>query len=294
MTRAAPRLDPALLPSRLWEKAKVHGAWNPADLDFRTDRGQWLALPEPLRVVLRRLSALFLAGEEAVTRNLPPLLHVVAAEGRLEEALYLTSFLWEEAKHVDLFNRFFAEVCEESPPSQDDDPIYRRLFDDELRTALERLLVDRSPDAQVRAAVTYHLVVEGVLAETGYYIFQRVVRDADTLPAMQRGIGFLHRDESRHLAFGIYFLCRLVIEHGDRAYKTLLDRMMELKPVTEAVTERFVGSLHEAAVHVRVDELVRFSQQHFSARIQRIIRARTQRLDELHASREFEADAAWA
>jgi ribonucleoside-diphosphate reductase beta chain len=33
---------------------------------------------------------------------------VIAQEGRLEEEMFLTSFLWEEAKHVEFFSRFFA------------------------------------------------------------------------------------------------------------------------------------------------------------------------------------------
>ena len=53
-----------------------------------------------------RLTSMFQAGEEAVVLDLLPLVAVVAAEGRLEEELYLTSFLWEEAKHVETFRRF--------------------------------------------------------------------------------------------------------------------------------------------------------------------------------------------
>lgn len=281
--RAGRRLDPSLLPMRLWEKAKIHGAWNPADIDYATDRRHWLALPDRLCESLRQLCAIFRAGEEAVTLRLPPLLHIVASEGRFEETLYLTSFLWEEAKHVDLFNRFFADVCYETDLARYDHPSYRRIFDVELRESMERLLTDRSPEAQVSAAATYHLVVEGVMADTGYYLFRRILRDADTLPGMRRAIGLLHRDESRHIAFGVYFLSRLIVEHGDRAYKALLDRMKVLKPLTEDATREFVRSLEHADTGIGLAELTQFSQQRFSTRIQRIVRARTQCLEDLHA-----------
>ena len=47
------------------------------------------------------LTSLFQAGEEAVTLDLLPLIRAIAQEGRIEEEMYLTTFLWEEAKHVD-------------------------------------------------------------------------------------------------------------------------------------------------------------------------------------------------
>jgi ribonucleoside-diphosphate reductase beta chain len=48
-------------------------------------------------------------------------------------------------------------------------PSYRALFYEALPLAMHRLLVDPSPAAQVRASVTYNMVTEGVLAETGYH-----------------------------------------------------------------------------------------------------------------------------
>ena len=54
---------------------------------------------------------LFQAGEESVTLDLLPLILAIANEGRLEEEMFLTSFLWEEAKHTDFFSRFLAEVA---------------------------------------------------------------------------------------------------------------------------------------------------------------------------------------
>ena len=48
---------------------------------------------------------------------------------------------------------------------------YRFIFYDALPSALSALEIDSSPSAQVCASVTYNMVVEGVLAETGYHAF---------------------------------------------------------------------------------------------------------------------------
>ena len=100
-------LDRQTPPMRLYEKAKKFGIWNPADLDFSQDVLDWNNLADEEREILLRLTALFQAGEEAVTLDLLPLIMAIAKEGRLEEEMFLTTFLFEEAKHVDFFNRFF-------------------------------------------------------------------------------------------------------------------------------------------------------------------------------------------
>lgn len=277
-------LDARRFPMQLWEKAKVQGTWNPADIDYAADGARWMTLSRDVQHGLRQLCALFRAGERAVTLHLPPFIHVVASEGRLEEAVYLSSFLWEEAKHLDLFDRFFARVCGAPRSTADEGSAYCTILDEELGGAMERLLTDRSPVAQVRASVTYHLVVEGVMAEAGYRLFLTMTDGPCGLPAMRRAMTLLHRDESRHVAFGMYFLSRLIIEHGNEAYGALLRRMSELKPLTEAATRDFVRSVRGCVPTTEEDELIRWSRQQFERRMQRLAKARTQRMADLDAA----------
>ncbi|MDH3255128.1 MAG: R2-like ligand-binding oxidase, partial [Acidobacteriota bacterium] len=173
-------LDRDLLPMRLWERAKRFGIWNPSDIDFSPDRNDWWKLDELEREVILHLSAMFQAGEESVTLDLLPLIEVVAREGWLEEELYLTSFLWEEAKHVDVFRRFLDEVADAREDlSRFHGPHYRSLFYESLPEALGALKQDDSPQAMARASVTYNLVVEGVLAETGYHAYHEILEQHD-------------------------------------------------------------------------------------------------------------------
>ena len=103
-------LDRSSPPLRLYEKAKKYGVWNPTDIDLTQDQHDWQALQADEKDLLWRLTAMFQAGEEAVTLDLLPLIMVIAKEGRLEEEMFLTTFLFEEAKHTDFFNRFLDEV----------------------------------------------------------------------------------------------------------------------------------------------------------------------------------------
>ena len=99
-------------PMRLFEKAKRFGIWNPSDLDFSQDKQDWQRFTVEEKDLVFCLTTLFQAGEEAVTLDLLPLIQVIAQEGRIEEEMYLTTFLFEEAKHVDFFRRVLDEVAE--------------------------------------------------------------------------------------------------------------------------------------------------------------------------------------
>src|SRR5256885_9035690 len=122
---------------RLYEKAKRLGVWNPSDIDFSGDRKDWPALEEEQRDALLQTTPLFVAGEEAVTLDLLPLVLAIAREGRLEEELYLTTFLFEEGKHTQFFRRFLDEVAG-SPGglARFHGASYRALFEGQLPPAL--------------------------------------------------------------------------------------------------------------------------------------------------------------
>ena len=123
VTTSARGLDRASVPMRLFEKAKRLGIWNPSEIDFTQDAADWQRLDPLEREVLLHLTALFQAGEEAVTNDIVPLLLAVSGEGRVEEELYLTTFLFEEAKHTDFFRRFLDTVAACDDRSQ---PLPRR------------------------------------------------------------------------------------------------------------------------------------------------------------------------
>jgi ribonucleoside-diphosphate reductase beta chain len=276
-----------LPPMRLWQKAKRLGIWNPSDIDFTQDKIDWQNMNDLQRGSILRLCSLFQAGEESVTLDLLPLIMLIAREGRLEEEMYLTSFLWEEAKHVDGFRRFLDEVAEEHGDlTRFHTPAYRKVFYEELPSAMNSLLTDTSVEAQVRASTTYNMFVEGVMAETGYYSFSRMLTANNLMPGMQQFVTYLKRDESRHIAFAIYYLSRLMAEYGDRAWNTLEERMNELLPYALSTNSESydVSALpeEERPFNITVEETNAYAIAQFTKRMDRLARARGQSLEEIN------------
>jgi len=268
-------LNRDLPPMRLFEKAKRFGIWNPTALDFAPDHAHWQALSEPERDVILRLTALFVAGEEAVTLDLLPLIKVVASEGRLEEEIFLTSFLWEEAKHTDFFERFLREVpgVAGQDLSHYHSDTYRTLFYDLLPTALNRLNVDTSPEAQLVASVTYNMIVEGVLAETGYHAFFTMLQRNNIFPGTIEGVQKLKQDESRHITYGIYLISRLVAEHPD-LWQVAEDTMNNLFPVALGVIQEIFAPYDPVPFGLDINDFIGFAAMQFRKRFARIAASR--------------------
>lgn len=264
---------------RLYEKAKRLGIWNPSDIDFSHDRAHWLALPDDERDILLRLTAMFQAGEEAVTLDLLPLIMTIAAEGRIEEEMFLTTFLFEEAKHTDFFSRFLSEVVAPDAIGAAGDlsryhtANYRTVFYHALPQALGALQSDRSPAAQVRAAVTYNVLVEGMLAETGYHAYFTVLERADLLPGTRRGIALLKQDESRHIAYGIYLLSRLVAEDA-ALWDVLEEQMNELLPAALGVIGDVFAAYDPVPFGLVEEDFIDYGLAQFQKRVGRLERAR--------------------
>lgn len=266
-------LDFESFPMRLFQKAKQLGIWDPGAIDFTQDRRDWLALEDEQREIILHLTSMFLGGEEAVTLDLLPLIRVVAEEGRVEEEMYLTSFLWEEAKHVEAFRLFLDDVaCEAGDLSRFHGENYRQLFEVELPQALQRLREDSSPVAQAEASVTYNLIVEGVLAETGYNAYFQVLEEAQIMPGMRQVVGKLKQDESRHLAYGVYLLSRLVDEYGDPVAEAIDSRMNHLLPMALGMIQEIVFPYPEGLPFgLEITDFIDFATTQFQKRYGRVM-----------------------
>lgn len=271
-------------PMRLFEKAKRLGGWNPSTLDLTHDREHWLRLSDPERDLLLRLTALFQAGEEAVTLDLLPLVQAIAREGRLEEELFLTSFLYEEAKHTDFFARFLDEVAGgEHDLSRFHTPSYRALIYEALPAAMGRLVTDPSPRAQAEAALTYNMIVEGVLAETGYHAYVTMLEAHDLLPGTRAGIRLLKQDESRHIAYGIYLLSRLIAA-DDAIWEQIVTRMNELVMHALGVIDEAFSAYDQMPFGLELETFTGYALGQFQKRIDRLEAARGRSLAEIDQS----------
>ena len=277
-TRGLDRDAPAM---RLYEKAKVLGTWNPSGINFTQDILDWEWLKPDERDLILRLVSLFQAGEEAVTLDLLPLVMVIAQEGRLEEEMFLTTFLAEEAKHTDFFRRFL-ELVVRTPKDlgRYHTPNYQAIFYKELPKAMQRLKRDASPAAQAQASATYNMIVEGVLAETGYHAFYTALERSDLMPGLRKGIGLLKQDEARHIAYGIFLLSRLIAA-DKKIWKVIESQMNQLlMPAIGIIGEAF-ACYDPIPFGLTLDDFVNYATAQFQKRIERLEHARGQTLDEI-------------
>lgn len=269
-------------PMKLFEKAKRYGIWNPSDIDFTQDKSDWQKLTPNEKDAILRLTAVFQSGEEAVTLDLLPLIMTIAKEGRIEEEMFLTTFLWEEAKHTDFFNRWLIEVAG-SPGdlSHYHTDSYRTIFYDALPAALNRLRTDDSPAAQVIASVTYNMIVEGVLAETGYHTYYTALRDNNLMPGTTRAVDLLKQDESRHIAYGIFLLSRLIAADDSlwEAAQTAMNTL--LMPALGVITEAF-ACYNPMPFGLKVDDFAGYAMMQYQKRLARLEKARGATLDEIY------------
>jgi len=86
--------------------------------------------------------------------------------------------------------------------------------------------------------VTYNMIIEGVLAETGYHGFRQSLEANQKLPGLLDGIRLLARDESRHIRYGVFLLDRL-INASPNGWEVMNQRMNELLGPALGVVSEF-------------------------------------------------------
>ena len=213
------------IPWKLWEKSKKL-FWDPADIDFSQDAIDWQEMPQTARTLVAMSARGFMVGEEAVTLDIIPLMRCMSDLGRLEDTMYLSMFAMEEAKHTDMFRRWFDAVGLD--PASLDDLVQARneamrnsgnhrrgLFDGVLTKVMRRLDTDKSPEAILDATLIYNQLVEGVAAIAGYQRWNETFRRLGKLPGLEAGIKLTQRDERRHIAYGTYLGRQILAEHPE-------------------------------------------------------------------------------
>jgi ribonucleoside-diphosphate reductase beta chain len=274
-------------PFRLYQKAKKFGIWNPADIDFTQDQEDWKELNAEQQNDILRLISQFQAGEEAVTLDLLPLIMAIAKEGRLEEEMFLTTFLFEEAKHTEFFRLVLNTLGETGDLSGHHTETYKTIFYEILPTTMDRLLTDQSPEAIAEAATVYNMFVEGVLAETGYYSFYQNLETLGLMPGLLKGIGNLKRDESRHIGYGTFLLQRLICEHP-HLYEYVEGKMQELTPLAIRLNQEGFHDKDVSTFGNQIEDTMNFTLKQLSVRMEILSRARGKRIEEIYRVSESE------
>jgi ribonucleoside-diphosphate reductase beta chain len=129
------------------------------------------------------------------------------------------------------------------------------------------------------------MVIEGVLAETGYHSYHRSLAVNGLMPGLCAGLVNIKRDESRHIAYGVYLLSRLVAEDPS-IWEVIEQRMQELRPLIDAIIisgyEDYPDGINPFGL--RGDEFSAYAANQFRKRYERIAKARDATLAEIEAS----------
>jgi ribonucleoside-diphosphate reductase beta chain len=256
----------------------VERHWDPGDIDLEPDVGPVSELDERSLDRLRSTLAQFGAGEEAVTEDLAPLAVVLED---VTDQLFVTTQLYEEAKHADFFDRYWREVINRAERSQgieETDPTEDRWYAEEYdelfarnERAMARLLEEDTPENRAIAYCHYHLAIEGILAQTGYYGVQSTFDgSAEGLPELSglvEGFTKIRADEGRHVGFGMNQLRCLVQEDGVSP-SLLHETVGELSQLTQGIV---ASSSDEDGPGLDSSDLVSYAAEKHIERMQQIV-----------------------
>jgi ribonucleoside-diphosphate reductase beta chain len=241
--------DPQTL-YRRWEDSQ----WSPFTIDLTTDKGQWPQLPGAQQELLLFALSSLMVAEERITTKFSGL---VGAHGTEEEATFLATQQVDEARHMQFYARFQDEViaapdvigAHVQRAREHVSDSFRQLFDVALVNAHERL-ISASDDlaAKVSFVTLYHLVLERTLGLTTFKFITDYLTANQLLPGFVDGYSHVHYDETRHIAYGVWYLRETIREHphmGDVVRQMLRDLLpsvaQSLKPPGDGAAESVLG-----------------------------------------------------
>jgi ribonucleoside-diphosphate reductase beta chain len=218
--------------------------WSTEDFTFEEDAKQWAdpdMFTDEERQFIRFGFSEFFLGEERVTAELLPF---AIAAPKVEQQLFLTTQISDEAKHVVFWDGFYREVFGEKPSTLgeqienqryvvNDD--WEKMFDGILHDSAEKLRKDPSDYASlVRGVTVYMIVIEGMLALTAARFMIKALKERGWFPGFVSGFTAVNRDESRHVGFGVKFLADAIKDDPANA-RIVEDTLKECLPVAPLV-----------------------------------------------------------
>ena len=147
---------------------------------------------------------------------------------------------------------------------------------------LEKHFLQLEHDRVTHVILAVEVVVEGVLAETGYHAFFTMLARNDLMPGMRKGIYLLKQDESRHIAYGVYLLSRLVAA-DDRMWDLLEETMNALLVPASGVIAEIFASYDPMPFGLVEDEFIDYALDQFNKRFQHLERSRSATLEEVES-----------
>ncbi|GAA2083698.1 hypothetical protein GCM10009801_44320 [Streptomyces albiaxialis] len=236
-------------PSELFRKWE-NGQWKLTELPIADDAADWAAVRPYARGELESMIEGFVLGEAAVSDTLSP---IADAAPTLDEHQYLCTQIADEARHTRFFTTYLQEMRERVPSHEkviedawaSAGDAVSTIFDDELKARTDR--VKFHPDdrrAWYEAVTYYHLMAEGVLAMSVLGSMLSMVRQLrGRLPVLNTGLRNVIRDESRHMAFGMYAARQGVLgDHAEHVRATMLEAIPQVTLALVAPERKLPGA----------------------------------------------------
>jgi ribonucleoside-diphosphate reductase beta chain len=111
---------------------------------------------------------------------------------------------------------------------------FRHIFDEELVSAHQRLVDEPgSLAAKVRFVTLYHLIIEATLGLTSFKFITDHLSREELLPGFVEGYSRIHHDETRHIAYGVWFLREAARSRPESAQQ-IRDTLRDLLPSVAA------------------------------------------------------------
>jgi hypothetical protein len=210
---------------RLWHQG-IRKQWSAEDLDWKTPRRIG---GEKIRDQLGRVLTPVLTGEQSALYSVSGLIPVLGHQSQVPAQFYLTTWAVDEARHTELFARFFGRI--------DREPLSIRKFP--AGFLFQSRIISKDPAEWLT----------GVLAsESMAQVVSHELRDLDLDPVLSDICAGILEDEARHLGFNhIYIeeqfkdLYKENVEEADTKAEGLRNRMKYVlegvPPIIDAIRE---------------------------------------------------------
>ncbi len=224
---------------RLWYQG-IRKQWSATDLDWNAPRR---IVSDKLRDQLGRVLTPVLTGEQSALYSVSGLIPVLGHQSQVEAQFYLTTWAVDEARHTELFARYFKRI--------DREPLSIRRFP--AGYLFQSRIVSKDP-AEWLAGV--------LVSESMAQVVSHELKECDLDPVLSDICNGILEDEARHLGFNhIYIedqfkaLYSENIEAADAKANSLRQRveyvMEGVPPIINALTQELkdVGISMEKILH---------------------------------------------
>lgn len=182
----------------IWHKA-LRSQWSAEDINW--DRPQRIT-KGPLKDQMARILTPILMGEQAALYSVSSLIPVLGHASEVESQFYLTTWAVDEARHTELFARYYRRLERE--------PLSIRRF--RSGYLFQSQIASSEPTEWLAGVLVSEVLAKLVLAE-----FVRLDLD----PVLSEICHGILEDEARHLGFNQIYMedrfCQLFTTEGDRA-----------------------------------------------------------------------------